>query len=254
MLEIQVGSSEELAVILSELYIFEVVKPNNIQAPLDQTYSRKLSLSITTSPAAGVYEDRPVIVGTLLDPSLGVLVELLATTPIKCIAFDNPRSAAVIVTAPMLPLTLVTRVLEYGPNVRILFVILAILENFTYPKAAAPVVSLRIKYVSAVGVAVQVGNPLINAFAAALAVVAPVPPCSIATVPVTFAAVPVIEIPQEPDAPAPVRVGAYKLKFLSSNIVAHSCHPVSVLFTTSQPERYLIPCAAFLLRLALCEI
>ena len=89
--------------------------------------------------------------------------------------------------------------------------ILAIEENLTCPKAAVPPVSRRIKYVSAVGAAVQVGRLLINAFAASLAVVFPVPPFATATVPVTFEDVPLIEIPQLPVAPVPSNFGLYKL-------------------------------------------
>jgi hypothetical protein len=54
---------------------------------------------------------------------------------------------------------------------------------------AVPLVSLRISFTSSDGLAVQSGRPLNRAFAAALAVFAPVPPFAIATVPVTFSAV-----------------------------------------------------------------
>ena len=72
---------------------------------------------------------------------------------------------------------------------------------------------------------------------AAAAVVWPVPPLAIATVPVTLAALPVMLMPQVPVAPLPDVLGTSRLVRAPAAVVA----PVPPLSTSSVPARVIVP-------------
>lgn len=77
----------------------------------------------------------------------------------------------------------------------------------------------------------------VKAVMAAAAVVWPVPPLAIATVPVTLAALPVMSIAHVPDAPEPVVLGTLKLVRAFAAVVA----PVPPLSTSKVPARVMVP-------------